>query len=101
MRKLAALILLLPLAACSSSSGSGESAACDEFVRISATIESGGPDAGVANQLQQIADQAGQDGQDAVAQAAQDFLAAQQSDSTGDWYAALGAMEAACAPFGD
>lgn len=104
MRLLPAILLVLPLTACNVSvetGGSGDSKACDQFVSIATTIESDGPSADVADQLQQISQQATDDGQGQVAQAAQQLISAKQSASTGDWYTALGAMQAACGPFGD
>lgn len=81
-------------------SGSAEaSQACAEFVQIATTIESDGPDADVGSQLTSIKNKATADGQTDVAEAAGALLSAQGGEE-GQWYAALGKMEAACGPQG-
>jgi len=70
-------------------------AGCATFDRIAVTIEAEGPGADVAEPLQQIEREARSGGDTDVADAAAALLAA-HSGKTGNWYSALGDMEAAC-----
>ena len=68
---------------------------CATFDRIAVTIEADGPGADVTEPLQQIEREARSGGDADVADATAALLAAHGGEA-GDWYSALGDMEAAC-----